>query len=230
MSGQTFDQIWNNPGTGSWFTPGNWTNGNDNNSGVPTATQSALVSNGGTAQIGANNAVASSLTIGLPMPGASPAQVGSGTVEIQNGGFLTIGKQTSGGLTIGIGSNLIVDAGGGFFSYGPIENDGNITLNQGTFTGTFGGTGSITKLGGGPVDFLAVLNELAGVAVLHGTFIDASTSIGKVVVTGPNSILRVNSGITLGITPTVNSGGTVDNFGNITAGVVSRNRSRECNK
>ena len=142
-------------------------------------------------------------------------------MEIQKGGFLRIGQQTGGGLTIGVGSNLIVDAGGGFLSSGPIENDGNITLNLGTFFGTFGGAGSITKLGGGVVTFQAVLSNLANVFVDDGTFIDSSTSIGTVVVTGPNSILRVNSGITLGTTPTVNSGGTVDNFGNITAGVVS---------
>ena len=73
-SGQFFDETWNNTGTGDWFNASNWTTGTED--GVPTAAETALVNNGGTAQIGANNAVASSLTIGLPMPEASPAPVG----------------------------------------------------------------------------------------------------------------------------------------------------------
>ena len=116
---------------------------------------------------------------------------------------------------------MIVDAGGDFRAFGPIQNDGNISLSLGTFFGTFKGTGSVTKLGSGAVTFQVVLSNLARVLVNDGTLIDSSTSIGTAVVTGPSSVLRVNSGVTLGIAPTVNSGGTVDNFGKITAGVVS---------
>src|SRR5689334_4108880 len=47
---------WSN-GTGSWFTPGNWTNG------VPGASDNATIGNGGTAQIGSGTAAANSLSI-----------------------------------------------------------------------------------------------------------------------------------------------------------------------
>jgi hypothetical protein len=233
--GQLFDQIWHNKGTGNWFTPGNWTAGDDNDAGVPTATPNALVNNGGTAQIGLH-AVASALSIGVPdvvptdedLVSRRPALLAAASalvvsrVEILNGGFLQIGTEEAGGpLTIGAAGNLIVDAGGGFRAFGPIENDGNILLSLGTFFGTFDGAGSITKLGDATVTFQVELSNLAHVFVDDGTLIDSSTSIGTVVVTGPNSVLRVNSGISLETAPTVNNGGTVDNFGNITADVIS---------
>ncbi len=218
---QAIDELWNNTGKGDWFTAGNWIGTDDQAGVVPTITTGLLVNNGGTPQIGANNAVAGSLSIGAVVPNFAPPVAGS-TVEILNGGNLQIGTSQAGGpLTIGPRGNLIVDEGGGFLSYGPIENDGNITLNRGTFFGTFNGGGTITKLGSGTVTFQAVLSNLANVLVDDGIFIDSSTSIGTAVVNGPKSVLRVNSGITLVTVPTVNNGGTVDNFGNITAGVIS---------
>lgn len=52
VSAQT--SIWNNPGTGSWFDPGNWS------LGVPTGTTDINIGNGGTAQVLGGGAAVSS--------------------------------------------------------------------------------------------------------------------------------------------------------------------------
>ncbi len=218
-----FDQIWINPGTGNWFTPGNWI-AEGEIAPPPTATQSALV-NEGTAQIGAADAVAGSLSVGIdiltdsggaPFPAAAPV-LGGSTVEILNGGFLTI----TGDETIGPNGNIIVDAGGGIQANGTITNNGNFEVSLGTFSGTFEGTGNVIKIGTGTVIWGVNLNNAAHLFVDDGTLVDSANSIGIVTVDGPASVLRVSTGITLTTVPTLMNGGTIDNFGKITAGVVS---------
>jgi hypothetical protein len=203
---QTPNEIWNNPGTSNWFTPANWTP-----TGVPGSAQTAVV-NTGIAQIMGGNATVNNLAISVPF-GELPA--GAGTVEVGAGNSLVVNNS----LSIGQNGLLQIDDGGAFRVFGSIVNNGNIIFNSGSFFGVFAGTGSITKIGPGTLEEDASLDPAAHVFVNNGTLIDASASPGIIVVTGPTSVLRVNGGITLGITPTVSNGGTVDNFGLITAGV-----------
>jgi hypothetical protein len=205
-SSQVQTEVWNNGGKGNWFTPTNWTP-----FGVPGPAQTAVV-NTGIAQIFGGNATVNNLSIGVPF-GALPA--GGGTVEVGGGHSLVVNNL----LTIGPNGTLQIDDGAAFRVFGAIQNNGNIIMSSGSFFGVFGGTGSITKIGPGTLQENASLDPAAHVFVNGGTLIDASASPGIIVVTGPTSVLRVNSGITLGITPIVTNGGTVDNFGLITAGI-----------
>jgi hypothetical protein len=178
--------------------------------GVPGPADNAVVDTG-LARILGGSATVNNLSIGATV-GTFPT---FGTVEIDRGSDLQINNA----LTIDPGATLLVGSEGSFRAFGSITNNGNIILNAGSFFGVFGGTGSITKIGPGTLEEDASLNPAAHVFVNEGTLIDNSTSPGIIVVTGPTSVLRIHSGITLGITPTVNNGGTLDNFGLITTGV-----------
>lgn len=80
---------WTNSGTGSWFTDTNW------NSGVPTSTTNANVTNGGTAQVdGGGAGVANLLTIG-----------NLSTVQVTGGSTLSL----TAGATIGLGTLSVVN-------------------------------------------------------------------------------------------------------------------------
>ena len=70
-------RIWNNPATGDWNVPGNWTPGI-----VPTAADDVVMSNGGTATVTTSDA-ASTATIATTG--------GNGTVAVQTGGTLSVG-------------------------------------------------------------------------------------------------------------------------------------------
>ncbi|HVG50975.1 MAG TPA: hypothetical protein VM867_05015, partial [Xanthobacteraceae bacterium] len=85
--------------TGNWFTPGNW-----NTSTVPTATDDATISNGGTAQVQGPSAEANDVYVGT----GSTLQIGDGfdasINSLSGGGSVVIGN--SGPFTfLGIGFN-----------------------------------------------------------------------------------------------------------------------------
>lgn len=204
------DEVWTNRGTGNWFVPTNWSQRR-----VPTVGQNVFVNTGGTAQIiggGGNNVEIANLTIGNSISGS--------TVEVGGANALHVDQN----LTIGPGGLLQIDSGGGLRVLGNFTNNGNIIFNLSgseSSTQTILGTGSITVNGNGTFQDETTLDPAAHVFVNGGTLIDMSNSPGIFIVTGPTTVLRINPGFAVGTAPTLNNGATLDNFGQITGGVVS---------
>jgi len=125
---QAQTDTWTNAGTGSWFTPGNWSL-----DAVPTAAIDAAVDNGGTAQVIGQDATVGNLTIGATTAGS--------TVEVTSGRTLTITA-----LTIGPAGTLISDPGSVFTQSGGFVNNGNLVVTAGTFNSApITGNGTVTK-------------------------------------------------------------------------------------
>jgi fibronectin-binding autotransporter adhesin len=147
------DHTWTG-GTGNWATGANWDQG-----AAPGTNNKALINNGGTAQVQAAGAVASSFLVGN-------AAGLSGTVEIAAGGTLTAsGNTTSSAGATGTGS-LVVEGTLSFTNANGIlavgaNNGGSGTAtvrNGGTINGGFdllrigigaGSTGTVTITGAG---------------------------------------------------------------------------------
>jgi T5SS/PEP-CTERM-associated repeat protein len=109
-------RIWNNPGTGDWFSPINWSGG------VPISVDFAYIRNGGTAQITA--------------PGANVRDIflgdlgGVGRLRISGTGFLTAQE------SIWVGSDGIGEM---------VLSGGGRALSDGGVVGqSFGGNGAVT--------------------------------------------------------------------------------------
>jgi autotransporter-associated beta strand protein len=198
---------WTNAGTGSWFTPGNWSLDT-----VPTAAINAVVDNGGKALVTGANATVGNLTIGATTAGS--------TVEVSTGTSLTITA-----LTIGPAGTLISDPGSVFTQSGGFVNNGSLVVTAGTFNSApITGNGTVTKNDFGETVFWqAPLQAGSRIVVNAGTFVDESTVVGAVSVTGTGTF-QVNAGFSLTQGATLNNGGALDNFGNATGpadGVVS---------
>jgi len=183
---------WNNPGTGDWFTPANWSNG------VPTFLLDAFISNGGQAEISdpSTQAQAHSLTLGqnagesgtllvdiapntqftnLLMYGTSVGSGGTGTLLITSGGFVgTIGPAS---IASTPGSN------------GTVSVKGQVGAHASTWT--------IVAPDNNPAQ-LSIGGTQGGTAVLdvhdHGAIevSDSSTQTGPSVVVGPSGTLTGN--------------------------------------
>ncbi|MDO8422994.1 MAG: autotransporter domain-containing protein [Parvibaculum sp.] len=128
--------------TADWFDPANW------NGGVPTSGNQANINNGGTAQIGADGAAASSVWIGqnagqigaLEVNGpdadlTTPGVVfvgfsGSGSLDISGGGVVNSGGSTMGATGTGSGSVTVDGEGSAFNNAGlTVGGDGEGTLD-----------------------------------------------------------------------------------------------------
>ncbi len=109
-------RIWNNPGTGDWFSPINWSGG------VPTPSDFAYIRNGGTAQITAPGANVRALFLG--------DLGGVGRLRISGTGFLTAQESIWVG-TDGIGE-MVLSGGGRALSDGGVVGQ------------SFGGNGAVT--------------------------------------------------------------------------------------
>lgn len=127
---------------GDWFDPSNW------NSGVPISGGQANINNGGTAEIGADGAAASSVWIGqnagqsgaLEVTGSgaeltAPSGVyvgfsGSGTLDISGGGVVNNGGTTIAATGTGSGSVTVDGDGSALNSAGfTVGHDGEGTLD-----------------------------------------------------------------------------------------------------
>ncbi|MDO8287983.1 MAG: autotransporter domain-containing protein [Parvibaculum sp.] len=144
--------------TGDWFDPTNW------NSGVPTSGAQANINNGGTAEIGADGAAASSIWIGQNAGQSGALEVigsdseltassgvfvgfsGSGTLDISEGGVVNSGGTSIGATTNGSGSVTVDGDGSAFNNAGlTVGGDGEGTLditNGGYVFSTSGSIGS----------------------------------------------------------------------------------------
>jgi autotransporter-associated beta strand protein len=173
-------ETWKGPTTdASWFTPGNWSLDS-----LPTATQSVLVDNGTTAQVGPGEAVAGSLTIGTTVTGSTLQMLG---------GELTVTNS----VLIGPGGTLRFSGGGlGIVNTLQLQNNGIILFDGPApeFLGgdVFGSGKLIINMTG---DFIVTGNETYSgeTLLMSGTFeANSATALS------PNSAFTVNSTLDLG--------------------------------
>jgi T5SS/PEP-CTERM-associated repeat protein/autotransporter-associated beta strand protein len=168
----------------------------------------------------------------LYVGGNSANPGGTGNLQISDGGSVSALGTTiwnTGTLTIGgnftLNSPLTVN-GGTIRTISNTTFPNDATLGSGgvildseafnsTFSGSFTGSGGITKTGSGSVTLSGKSNYSCGTTINSGTLIDASSTAlgsGFVSVTGSSSTLQINNGIGLGTTPMLSNGGTVNKF------------------
>jgi len=156
LYGQATSESWN-VGTGSWLTGTNW-----NPTGPPTNTVNAFVENGGTAQVDGPGAMASTLDIG-------GLEGGTGTVQLQSGGFLTV----SNGVTIGAGGTLLYTGGNNLITANVnMQNNGSIVFDSSTdssWSFNFFGSGKLTLNGTGTVTLTGTSTYSGGTTINAGT-------------------------------------------------------------
>jgi len=145
--------------SGDWFTGSNWTNG------VPNASTSAQVNNGGTATIGTTGAVSCDLTLGAlgTQSGRVVVDHGSYTIQLD----AAVGESGTGVLTIKNGGTVsAVSAAIATVQANPSSN-GTVSVDGGSFTvtgaisvggdaGSAGGTGLLTVTNSGTVTAASV--------------------------------------------------------------------------
>ena len=113
---------WINTSGGDWNIAGNWSP-----SGVPGATDTALITAAGTYVVTVNDSEsAASLTIG-GATGTQSLQISSGGALNEAGGTMT----TKASLTVAGGGTL--NASSGFDLYGPLTNNGTINMTNANF-------------------------------------------------------------------------------------------------
>ncbi len=168
--GQT---IWQD-GTGDWFTPGNWS------AGVPTAGpgDTAIIDNGGTAQVAAAGATANIMELGMTVGTSGTISVtGAGTLNIPNVvdmGFSGNGtiNVTSGGKVTARTTRIATDMG----STGLLSVDGagsSFSAAIDLISVGEGGNGNLSATAGGVVSsFSGVIGDASsavGIATINGT-------------------------------------------------------------
>jgi outer membrane autotransporter protein len=155
-----FDETWTNRGTSSWFTAENWMPVS-----VPTSTQSVLVDNGGTAQVGAPGATAGELlSIGVTTPGS--------TVQLLTGGTLTVAQT----VVVGAGGTIL-STGGQVFAT-DFENSGVITSTTGNAI-SFGAGGLVINHAGGTItasNYGIVSNQPLGI-INYGSIVGTVVAV-----------------------------------------------------
>ena len=175
------DKMWQGPpGTSSWFVAENW-----ESISLPTNEENAIINNGTTAQVGALNAVANTVTIGSSTPGSTLQMIGGGDLTISGGSSSTpgivIGPQgtlrlsgTLGGPGSGVGS---------IHSAALIENNGTLlydgVLDHFLSTRVIG-SGKLVMAGTGTL-LVAVSNAYSGATAINGGVLSISqdANIGR---------------------------------------------------
>jgi autotransporter-associated beta strand protein len=192
------DDVWNTVGTSSWFSSANWTLGSP-----PTATQNAIVNNGGTAQLANGSGTANNLTVS-----------GGSTVQVLPGGDLFLNS-----VTAGPGGTLRFSGGTIFVSS---FQDNGLLLIDGDFIQSF--SVPITGSGGLTTSTTAVTLGLNGSDDTYSgaTLVSAGRLIaGSSTAFSPNSAFTVNGILDLdGFSNTIGSlagSGTVVNNGSAAA-------------
>ena len=206
---------WNNPGTGSWFIPGNWSNG------VPTFNTDFLIRNGGTAQVlGGGFANSSSPYLGISA-GESGNLVVSDSGSTWNYAYsFFVGEAGTGKLSIQGGGVVSGNPGYNAFIGGvPGNGTGNGTVlvdgigstwtHHGLIYVGADGTGELTIQNGGVVSESDPFTN---------TYIGyAASSRGTALVSGAGSIWNNSGGLVVGYQGTglltIRDGATVSSAG-----------------
>jgi fibronectin-binding autotransporter adhesin len=195
--------VWTD-GTGNWFTPTNWS------AGVPNANTTALINNGGNAQISSSGAAAGEVEIGVGAQDSGTLSTsGAGNLD-DSGGALYVGRSGTGNLNItdgGVVSSIrfIIAENAG--------SDGTVTV---TGAGSMWSNSVVCFVG---FDGNATLNITNGGQLLNTslTSIGESTGTGTVTVDGAGSMWSEGQAITIGGsgtgTLTISNGGVVSSFG-----------------
>ena len=148
---------WQNPGTGDWFVPGNWSPNQ-----VPTSADSAYILNGGTATATGVPVSAGSLNVGTasgPTAATGTVQIAGGNLTLTTSNSLTVGT-TAYGTTGGTGTGTLEVTGtisgpiGGIFV-------GSNDATGGTASGRLTSTG-LTSTAPGGLFFLGVGRDFGG--------------------------------------------------------------------
>jgi outer membrane autotransporter protein len=230
LSAQTppFDETWSNTGTGIWADYFNWTPSLPFGQPGPTGTQSVLVDNGGTAQVAAPGAMASSLTIGLTTPGSTVALLSGGTLNVAQ----TVVVGTAGTLSL---------AGGQFFANN-YQNSGAIT-SPGSVAISFSGAGTVVNNAGGTITGspVAIFTGMQPVSITNfGTITGSGTAIvingGGTVTNEASGSITSTSNQAIQVTTSsgmvnISNSGTISSsfggvgFGNAAGGTVTNNAS-----
>ncbi|MGN6366960.1 MAG: hypothetical protein ACTHN5_01740 [Phycisphaerae bacterium] len=185
-------------GSGDWFTVSNWSGG------VPTSGVTALISNGGTAQITTTGATASALELGV-----SSGQ--QGAVSLGAGGALTAGTQYvgmsgSGTFTQLDGTNTLAVM---YLGYGA-GSSGTYLLEGGTLSGRtiyvgLRGTGTFTQSGGMETGSLS----LGGIGSAGSYALQAGVLSARSVQVTTSASTFTQTGGTLSVGQFTESAGTV---------------------
>lgn len=189
-----------NAGIGDWGAAGNWSDG------VPSVTDEARISNGGTAQVTDSGRLAEGVTVGFGGGNSGTLEVsgggatlalesssivgglgGVGSLLIQNGGTLTSAGAFFGiGLFGGEGSG-VVDGSGSELSHNGIfllvgggdDSTGTLTISNGGVVNSNGGNSSLRLSTEGGVSGILNIGNGAGAGILNASQVDGG--VGAVV-------------------------------------------------
>ncbi len=199
---------WINTSGGDWNIAGNWSP-----SGVPGATDTALITAAGTYVVNVSDSEsAASLTIG-GATGTQSLQINSGGALNEAGGTMT----TKASLTVAGGGTL--NASSGFDLYGPLTNNGTINMTNADFYLFNNNTASLAGgiVNNGEINFYGasgdgMFSEGYGYEYLinHGT-ISEEAGAGPSLIYGMLGALAGTYNAALGTTTQFTGGGTAAN-------------------
>ena len=199
--------VWTD-GTGNWFTPANWS------AGVPNASTTALINNGGEAQISSSGAAAGEVEIGVGAQDSGTLSTsGSGNLD-DSGGALYVGRSGTGNLNItdgGVVSSIrfIIGENAGSTGTATVSGSGSMWTNIAVCTIGFEGNGTLNITNGG---------QLSN----SNTTTIGDIGTGSVTVDGVSSTWNDNNQINIGNggsgTLTISNGGHVSSFGSTVGG------------
>jgi len=208
-AGHAFAQttVWTD-GTGNWFTPANWS------AGVPNANTTALINNGGNAQISSSGAAAGEVEIGVGAQDSGTLSTsGAGNLD-DSGGALYVGRSGTGNLNItdgGVVSSIrfIIAENAGSTGTATVSGSGSMWTNIAVCTIGFEGNGTLNITNGG---------QLSN----SNTTTIGDIGTGAVTVDGVGSVWNDNNQINIGNggsgTLTISNGGHVSSFGSTVGG------------
>jgi T5SS/PEP-CTERM-associated repeat protein len=186
-------------GNGDWFNPANWDNG------VPTASASAQINHGDTANIGRAGAVACELFLGFSATNSGSVSVNAGTLvvgtEIEVGGFGTGKLSITNGGSVSAGLLTIAALSSG--AIGTVSVDGSTFTTTGRCDvggddGTDGGVALLGVTSGATVSAGSVHVHKSGTLTGNGT-VNVGSGSGTATVDGtvaPNWTLTITGNLT----------------------------------
>jgi T5SS/PEP-CTERM-associated repeat protein len=143
--------VWTD-GTGNWFNPTNWS------AGAPDANTTALINNGGTAQIMSSGAAASEVELGVGVADSGALST-SGSGNLQDGGSVYAGRSGMGSVSItsgGVVSSIrfVIGENSGSNGTATVSGSGSMWTNVAVCFVGFDGNGTLNIIGGGQVSNL----------------------------------------------------------------------------
>jgi T5SS/PEP-CTERM-associated repeat protein len=174
--------VWTD-GNGDWFTPANWS------AGVPNANTSALINNGGNAQITASGGAAGEVEIGVGAQDSGSLSI-SGPGDLQDGGSVYVGRSGTGNFDITNGGvvasiRFVIGENSGSNGTATVSGSGSMWMNDAVCFVGFDGNGTLSITSGGQ---LSNLNRTA----------IGGNGTGNVTVDGVGSTWNANAGIDIG--------------------------------